>query len=181
MKNKLLVVIPCAVALALSLACGAAGTPSATEIDVTDDSTSPTNPPTTVVTPPPAAVTTPVPATGASRMCVGSTTQGYPITVTMTVTDTVVVVTQVQFGILMIGSGWKAETTRTYRPVASVRDGHFEFHAVQPGWEAQIDGVLNSQTLKGTLWVSHAHPQGFGTAVVETPYTAVCAYHGETG
>jgi hypothetical protein len=98
----------------------------------------------------------------------------------MTVTDTVVV-TQVQFEILMVGSGWKAETTRVYQPVAPVRDGHFAFRAMQPSWETQIDGTFDSQSLKGNLWVSHTHPQGFGTAVVETPYAAVCAYHGEAG
>lgn len=174
MKYKSLIVL--VVVLVFSLACGVTSTPSPTEASVIDNSPSPTNPPTVV---PPSAAGTPVPEDPSHR-CVGSTAQGYPITVTVTVTD-VVAVTQVQFGILMVGSGWQAETTRLYQPAAPVRDGRFAFGATQPGWETEFDGMFDGQSLEGTLWVSHTHPQGFGTAVVETPYSAVCSYHGEAG
>jgi hypothetical protein len=173
MKIRLLVVIACVFALALSVACGASG---ALPTEATVPAVSPT-----VVAPSPTAVSTPAVSTSVSRLCVGGTAQGYPITITLSASDTVVQVTRVQFSVMVVGSGWWAESTRTYAPTAPVEQGYFAFGAVEPGWQVELDGTVDNQSLEGVLWVGHAHPQGLGTAVVETPYSAVCAYHGETG
>jgi hypothetical protein len=83
------------------------------------------------------------------------------------------VVTSVEFGVMLIGQGWSAESDQ-YRPTASpVIDGHFRVSVKYDTWSVDVAGEFAEDALQGALGVAHYHPQGLGTAQAMVVFNAI--------
>ncbi|MBD3308751.1 hypothetical protein GF339_20245 [candidate division KSB3 bacterium] len=106
----------------------------------------------------------------------GKTVQGFPINLKIEEMSGKAVVTQVDFSIKMTGTGWSATTTMP-QPLsisAEISNGAFHYTgSLGHNSPFVLTGTFtNASEITGNVQATNVHPQGIGTAVGRTDYTA---------